>query len=296
MLGDRCAIGGAVGAAVVLTLLFSEDSPTTATHVGEAILIAVGALSTLAAIGLFVLAFQEVPRLRIGEPVAEARQNPAHHVVNTPLERTSGAPVSPPSFVTPSSGPDGAQQALDVAQLHVRNVPKRGSSRARGVYVRLNFHDSTTGASVQSVWARWSDAPSGDVPGADISSLRRWTFPEMATVSGSMSLPYSTTTSNAMRWTQTRKPQGGEPYRSDLIPWSMSLLAVRTQRADSAWYEVIHGGRVARSGSPRPIVRAGKPPSRSIVGIDERHLQRPPPRRRSSQFSNYSGTAGSSSQ
>ena len=75
-----------------------------------------------------------------------------------------------------------------------------------------------------------------------ISSLRRWTFPETATVSGSTSLPYSTTTSNAMRWTQTRNPQGGEPYRSDLIPWSMSLPAVRTQRADSAWYEVIHGG------------------------------------------------------
>src|ERR1017187_1941125 len=106
-----CAIGVAVGAAVVLTLLFSEDSPTTATYVGEAILIAVGALSTLAAIGLFFLAFQEVPRLRIGEPVVEARQNPAHDVANNPLERTSGTTVSPPSFVAAASGPDGAEQA-----------------------------------------------------------------------------------------------------------------------------------------------------------------------------------------
>ena len=143
-----CAIGVAVGAAVVLTLLFSEESPTTATHVGEALLVVVGALSTIAAIGLFFLAFQEVPRLRIAEPVVEARQNPAHDVANTPLERMSGTTNSSPSFVAASSGPHGVQQAFDVAQLHVCNVPKRGSSRAQGVYVRLNFHDSTTGESI----------------------------------------------------------------------------------------------------------------------------------------------------
>ena len=229
--GDVCAIGAAVGAAVVLTLLFSEDSPTTATHVGEAILIAVGALSTLAAIGLFVLAFQEVPRLRIGEPVAEARQNPAHDVANTPLERTSGAPVSPPSFVTASSGPDGAQQALDVAQLHVRNVPKRGSStrsrRVRPTQLPRQHNWCVRSVRLGQVVRRTPPAMSP----VRISSLRRWTFPDTESASGSMSLPYSTTTSNAMRWIKTRKPQGGEPYRSDLIPWSMSLPVERTQRA-----------------------------------------------------------------
>src|ERR1700733_10881688 len=158
------AIGGAVGAAVVLTLLFSEESPTTATHVGEVILIVVGALSTITAIGLFFLAFQEVPRLRIAEPAVEARRDPGH-VATTPSERTGRTTVSSPPFVTGPSWPDGAQDSPDVAQLLVCNVPKRGSSRARGVYVRLNFHDSTTGASVQSVWARWSGSPSGDGPG-----------------------------------------------------------------------------------------------------------------------------------
>jgi hypothetical protein len=241
------AVGGAVGAAVVLTLLFSEDSPTTATHVGEAILIAVGAFSTIAAIGLFFLAFQEVPRLRIGEPVAEARQNPAQHVAHTPLERTSGAPVSPPSFVTASSGPDGAQQALDVAQLLVRNVPKRGSSRARGVYVRLNFHDSTTGASVQSVWARWSHAPSGDVPGADQFAPQMdipgngdgVRFDVVAIFHDDEQCHAVDPNSESTGWRAL--PVG---------PHSVVNVIARGANAktDSAWYEVIHGG-------PRSTVR-----------------------------------------
>src|ERR1035441_3541698 len=106
------AIGGAVGAAVVLTLLFSEESPTTATHVGEVILVVVGALSTIAAIGLFFLAFQEVPRLRIGEPVVEARQNLDEDVAHTQLERAGGTTRSSPPFVATSSGPDEPRPAL----------------------------------------------------------------------------------------------------------------------------------------------------------------------------------------
>jgi hypothetical protein len=248
------AIGAAVGAAVVLTLLFSEDSPTTAAHVGEAILIAVGALSTFAAIGLFYLAFQEVPRLRIGEPVAEARQNPAHHVATTPLERTSGAPVSPPSFVTASMGPDGAQQALDVAQLHVRNVPKRGSSRARGVYVRLNFHDSTTGASVQSVWARWSDAPPGDVPGAA-------QFAPQVDIPGNgdgvrfdvVAIFHDDAQCHAVDPNSESNGWRALP----LGPHSVVNVIARgaNAKSDSAWYEVIHGasgGTVRLAATDRP--------------------------------------------
>jgi hypothetical protein len=236
-----CAVGVAVGAAVVLALLFSEDSPTTATHIGEAILIAVGALSTLAAIGLFFLAFQEVPRLRIGEPVVEARQNPAHDLANTPLQRSSGTPVSPPSFVAAPPGPNGAQQALAVAQLHVRNVPKRGSSRARGVYVRLNFHDSTTGASDQSVWARWSDAPSDDVPGADQLA------PQMdIPVNGDgvrfdvVAIFHDDEQCHAVD--QDSETAGWRAL--PLGPHSVVNVIARGANAktDSAWYEVIHGG------------------------------------------------------
>ncbi len=235
-----CAIGGAVGAAVVLTLLFSDENPTTATHVGEAILVVVGALSTIAAIGLFFLAFQEVPRLRIAEPVVEPRQNPAH-VANTPLERTSGTTGSAPSFVADSSRPDGAQQALDVAQLLVCNVPKRGSSCARGVYVRLNFHDSATGASVQSVWARWSDAPSGDVPGAH-------QFAPQTDIPGNgvgvrfdvVAIFHDDEQCHAVD--QNSETAGWRAL--PLGPHSVVNVIARGANAktDSAWYEVIHGG------------------------------------------------------
>jgi hypothetical protein len=235
------AIGVAVGAAVVLTLLFSEDSPTTATHVGEAILIAVGALSTLAAIGLFILAFQEVPRLRIAEPVVEVRQIPAHDIANTPLERSSGTTVSPPSFVAASSVPDAAQQALDVAQLHVRNVPKRGSSRARGVYVRLNFHDSTTGASVQSVWARWSDAPSGDVPGA------KQFAPQMDIPGNGDGVRFDVVAilHNDEQCHAVDQDSESTGWRAlPLGPLSVVNVIARgaNAKSDSAWYEVTHGG------------------------------------------------------
>jgi hypothetical protein len=43
-------------------------------------------------------------------------------------------------------------------------------------------------------------------------------------------LPNFTTTSNATRWITTLTPLGGKHCRLDLIPSSMSLLAVRTQR------------------------------------------------------------------
>jgi hypothetical protein len=235
------AIGGAVGAAVVLTLLFSEESPTTATHVGEVILVVVGALSTIAAIGLFFLAFQEVPSLRIGGPVVEARQDPAHDVANTPFERTSESTVSSPSFVATSSGPDGAQHSLDVAQLHVSNVPKRGSSRARCVYVRLNFHDSTTGASVQSVWARWSDARSGHVPGAH-------QFAPQTDVPGNgvgvrfdvVAIFHDDEQCHAVD--QNSETAGWRAL--PLGPHSVVNVIARGANAktDSAWYEVIHEG------------------------------------------------------
>jgi hypothetical protein len=235
-----CAIGGAVGAAIILTVLFSDDSPTTATHVGEAILIVVGALSTLAAIGLFFLAFQEVPRLRIGEPVVEPRQHPAHSA-NIPLERTSGTTASPPSFVAASSGPEGARHALHLAQLHVRNVPKRGSSRARGVYVRLNFHDSATGASVQSVWARWSDAPSGDVAGTK-------QFAPQTDIPGNgdgvrfdvVAQFHDDEQSHAVDQDSASTGWRALP----LGPHSVVNVIARgaNAKSDSAWYQVIHGG------------------------------------------------------
>jgi hypothetical protein len=236
-----CAIGGAVGAAVVLTLLFSEESPTTATHVGEAVLVVVGALSTIAAIGLFFLAFQEVPRLRIAEPVVEGRQNLAHGVANSSLERTSGTTVSPPSFVAASSGPDGARQALDVAQLHVCNLPKRGSSRARGVYVRLNFHDSTTGASVQSVWARWSDAPSGGALGADQGP------PQMDIPGHGVGVRFDVVAKfhedeHCHAVDQNSETAGWKAL--PLVPHCVVNVIARgaNAKSDSAWYEVIHGG------------------------------------------------------
>jgi hypothetical protein len=229
-----------VGAAVVLTLLFSEESPTTATHVGEVILIVVGALSTITAIGLFFLAFQEVPRLRIAEPVVEARLNPAH-VANSALERTSGTTVSSPSFVAAPSGPNGAQHSRDVAQLLVRNVPKRGSSRARGVYVRLNFHDNTTGASLQSVWARWSDAPTGDVPGAH-------QFAPQTNIPGNgvgvkfdvVAIFHDDEQCHAVD--QDSETAGWRAL--PLGPHSVVNVIARgaNAKADSAWYEVIHGG------------------------------------------------------
>jgi hypothetical protein len=236
-----CAIGVAVGAAVVLTLLISEESPSTATHVGEAILIVAGALSTIAAIGLFFVAFQEVPRLRLGEPVMEPRQNLDHDVANTLLERMSGTTVSPPSFVAAPSGLEEAQRSLDVAQLHVSNVPKRGSSRARGVYVRLNFHDSTTGTSVQSVWARWSDAPSGDLLGAN-------QFAPQTDIPGN---------GVGVRFDVVAKmPDDEQCHAQDqdsetagwkalpLGPHSVVNVIARGANAktDSAWYEVIPGG------------------------------------------------------
>jgi hypothetical protein len=234
------AIGGAVGAAVVLTLLFSEESPTTATHVGEAILIVVGALSTIAAIGLFFLAFQEVPRLRIAGPVVEERQNRAHDVANTPLERTGGTTVSPPSFVAAPSGPDGAQHSPHVAQLLVCNVPKRGSSRARGVYVRLNFHDSMTGASVQSVWARWSDARSGDVPGAHIA-------PQTDIPGNGVGVKF-----DVVAIFQDDEQGHAVDQNSETAGWRALPLGPRSvvnviarganAKTDTAWYEVIHGG------------------------------------------------------
>ncbi len=234
-----CAIGGAVGAAVVLTLLFSEQSPTTATHVGEVILIVVGALSTITAIGLFFLAFQEVPRLRIAEP-AEARLTPAH-VANTPLERTSGAIVSSPSFVAAPSRPDGARHSLDVAQLLVCNEPKRGSSRARGVYVRLNFHDGTTGASVQSVWARWSGAPSGDVPGAHQLA------PQTDIPGNGVGVKFDVVAifhddEQCHAVDQDSETAGWRAL--PLGPHSVVNVIARgaNAKADSAWYEVIHGG------------------------------------------------------
>jgi hypothetical protein len=234
-----CAIGGAVGAAVVLTLLFSDENPTTATHVGEAILVVVGALSTIAAIGLFFLAFQEVPRLRIAEPVVEARHNPAH-VANTPFERTSGTTGSAPSFAA-SSGPDGAKQALDVAQLQIGNVPKRGSSPARGVYVRLNFHDSTTGASVQSVWARWSDAPSGDGPGADQFA------PQTDIPGNGVGVRFDVVAKSHDDEQGHAVDQNSETagWRAlPLGPHSVVNVIARgaNAKSDSAWYEVIHGG------------------------------------------------------
>lgn len=236
-----CAVAGAVGAAVVLTLLFSEERPTTATRVGEAILVVVGALSTIAAIGLFFLAFQEVPRLRIAESVVHARLIQDHDVANTALEPMSGTTVSSPSFVAASSGPDGAQQALEVAQLHVRNVPKRGSSRAQGVYVRLNFHDSTTGASLQSVWSRWSDAPCGGALGAD-------QFAPQTDIPGN---------GVGVRFDVVAKFHDEEQchavdHNTDTAGWEAlpigpySVVNVIARganaRADSAWYEVTHGG------------------------------------------------------
>lgn len=236
-----CAVAGAVGAAVVLTLLFSEERPTTATHVGEAILVVVGALSTIAAIGLFFLSFQEVPRLRIAEPVVEARLNPDHDVAHTPLEHTSGTTASSPSFVAASSGPDGAQQAFDVAELNVCNVPKRGSSRAQGVYVRLNFHDSTTGASVHSVWARWSDAPSGGALGAD-------QFAPQTDIPGN---------GIGVRFDVVAKFHDDEQchavdHNTDTAGWKALPLGPHSvvnviarganAKTDSAWYDVTHGG------------------------------------------------------
>jgi hypothetical protein len=249
-----CAIGGAVGAAVVLTLLFSEDSPTTATHVGEAVLIAVGALSTLAAIGLFFLAFQEVPRLSIAEPVVETRQNPAHDVANTPSERTSGTTVSPPSFVAALSGPEGAQHSLDVAQLHVSNVPKRGSSRARGVYVRLNFHDSTTGTSVQSVWARWSDAPTGDV--ADAKQFA----PQTDIPGNGVGVRFDVVAQfhdDEQCHALDQDPEAAGWRALPLGPHSVVNVIARgaNAKSDSAWYEVIPGGAggtVRLSATSRP--------------------------------------------
>lgn len=230
-----------MGAAVVLTLLFSEERPTTATHVGEAILVVVGALSTIAAIGLFFLAFQEVPRLRIVEPVVQARLIPDHDVANTPSERTSGTTVSSPSFVAASSGPDGTHQAFDVAQLHVCNVPKRGSSRAQGVYVRVNFHDGTTGASLQSVWARWSDAlscgahepdqgpPQTDIPGNGVG-VRFDVVAKFHHDEQCHAVDHNTDTAG---WKAL--PLG---------PHSVVNVIARSAnaKADSAWYDVIHGG------------------------------------------------------
>jgi hypothetical protein len=127
------AVGGAVVAAVLLTLLFSKQHPTAATHAGEVILIILGTLLTIAAISLFVLSFQEVPRLRIG-PV---------EVAMVPVRQQE----------TPDT------DAYEVASLHIVNAPKKGASTARGVYVRLNFHRAADGGTVQSLWARWSHAP-----------------------------------------------------------------------------------------------------------------------------------------
>jgi hypothetical protein len=235
-----CAIGAAVGAAVVLTLLFSEESPTTATHVGEVILIVVGAMSTITAIALFFLAFQEVPRLRIAEPAVDARLNPAH-VANTPLERTSGTTVSSPSFVAAASRPDGAHHSLDVAQLLVCNEPRRGSSRARGVYVRLNFHDSRTGASLQSVWARWSGAPSGDVPGAHQLA------PQTDIPGNGVGVKFDVVAmfhddEQCHAVDQDSETAGWRAL--PLGPHSVVNVIARgaNAKADSAWYEVTHGG------------------------------------------------------
>jgi hypothetical protein len=235
-----CAIGVAVGAAVALTLLFSEESPTTATHVGEAVLVVVGALSTIAAIWLFFLAFQEVPRLCIAEPVVKGRQNPDHDFANSSLERASGTTVSSP-LVAASSAPDEAQQALDVAQLHVSNGPKRGSSHARGVYVRLNFHDGTTGASVQAVWARWSDASTGDVPGADQFA------PQMDIPGDGVGIRFDVVAKfhddeYCYAVDQTSETAGWKAL--PLVPHCVVNVIARGANAktDSAWYEVIHGG------------------------------------------------------
>ena len=218
-----------MGAAVVLTLLFSEERPTTATHVGEAILVVVGALSTIAAIGLFFLAFQEVPRLRIVEPVVQARLIPHHDVANTPSERTSGTTVSSPSFVAASSGPDGTHQAFDVAQLQsamcqseAPHAPKACTSASTSTTAQPAHPSSRSGPDGQTL------SPAALT--SQIRALRRRTFQETASVSGSMSLPNFTTTSNAMRSITTLTPQGGKPCRLDLIPWSMSLLAVQTPR------------------------------------------------------------------
>jgi hypothetical protein len=249
-----CAVAGAVSAAVVLTLQFSEESPTIATHVGETILVVVGALSTIAAIGLFFLAFQEVPRLRIAQPVVEARQSTNHDVANTPFERTSGTTVSSPSFGTASSGPDGAQQALTVAQLHVCNVPKRGSSRAQGVYVRLHFHDSTTGASVQSVWARWSNAPSFGALGADQG-------PPQTDIPGNGAGVRFDVVAKFHDHKQCHVvDQNSETTGSEALPLGphsvVNVIARGANaKADSAWYEVIHGG----SGSTVRLAATNRP-------------------------------------
>ena len=109
------------------------------------------------------------------------------------------------------------------------------------MYVRLNFHDSATGASVQSVWARWSAAPPGGALAADQGPPQ-------------MDIPGHGV---GVRFDVVAKFHGDEQchavdHNSEIAGWKALPLGPRSvvnviarganAKADSAWYDVIHGG------------------------------------------------------
>jgi hypothetical protein len=225
--------------AIALTLLFSDESPTTATHVAEVVLIVVGAGLTIAATWLFFLAFQEVPRLQVGAPVVETMLGLSHDTPSQPLEHSSGSGGTTTPLA--AARPDEAAPVLDVARLHVSNMPKRGRSPANGVYVRLNFHDATNGAPLHAVWARWSTAApgtgSGDSPGppqADIPALSAGVLLDVATkFRGEVEC-------HAVDQDSGTLGLSALPLGSGCVVHVVARGA--NTKADSAWYEVHHEG------------------------------------------------------
>lgn len=233
------SVGGAVVTAVLLTLLFSDPTPTGATHAAEVILIILGVSFTIAALWLSVLALQEVPRLYLGEPLMETLQIQPKDGAIPSVGFTVEPQVPSEALVTATPAAETGP-AFELAYLHVFNRPKKGAKRAKGVFVRLDFRDATDGTPVQSVWAQWSLGPAGSgddatqvAPQVDIpahgSGIRLDVVRRLPDAAASHATAGS---SRFVGWTAV--PLGAGPLLVRVIARGADAKTV------SAWFEVSH--------------------------------------------------------
>jgi hypothetical protein len=145
-------VAAEVALVVGLALLFQAAKPTIATHDWEAGFSALAAVILLALIVLLIGGRLERPRLIIDSPVVQTVSVQGGGPQRSSAVFPTGASVT--------SAPMVQSPAPEVAYLHVRNAPRRGSQMAQGVHIALEFF-AADGVSLlyPSLFGRWSHTP-----------------------------------------------------------------------------------------------------------------------------------------